>query len=61
MFKGYMTKFGGALVGVGLFLSQLPQDVAVGTYNGAAVTIGHLTMAVGAFCTIFGFRRAMEK
>ena len=61
MLKGYLTKTGSIILAVGGYLATLPQDTVLGTYRGAAVSIGHITAAVGLVITFFGLHRAVVK
>ncbi len=61
MEKKWMTKVGAALLGVGTFLSQVPPDVAIGTYHGSVITVGHITQALGVFFAVFGIGRKIDR
>lgn len=61
MKKFSLTKLGSVILGVGGFLSTMPQDATLGTYHGAQVTIGHISAAVGFVITMFGLRNAIGK
>lgn len=56
-----MTKVGAVLLGVGTFLSQIPQEVAVGTYHGSVITVGHVSVALGATLAALGIGRKLDR
>lgn len=58
---GFKTKIGAALLGISVFLVQVPPDLAVGTYHGLPITVGHVGMALGTFMTIFGLADKADK
>jgi hypothetical protein len=58
---GFKTKLGAALLGLSVFLVQVPQDVPVGTYHGIVISAGHVTMALGAFLALFGLADKGDK
>lgn len=59
--KRWMTKMGATIAAMGAFLMQVPPDLAVGSYHGTAVTVGHLSLIVGALMTVLGLGRKLDR
>jgi len=61
MFGLSLTKIGASVAGFGALLLTFPQDVAIGSYHGTVITVGHVAAIVGGVCTVFGWRNAIQK
>jgi hypothetical protein len=59
-YKGWRTSVGGALIGVGTFLGQLPGEFVLGTYHGTAITVSAVTTALGAALAVIGLGGKLE-